>query len=304
MINHLQETVTQPHNRRVSWPTGYGKFVSIVEKRNMPAQAAADSLSELVHGRGLQPAFGASVPATCQSGTLRDGPWRRACRTNLRMTGRLYLRLAPLALVATLAGCSGSPDGDGMASPTGPSSGSGNAACAAQVTGLPSSIATDGGRFTFTITTGAGCAWSAQTNTTWADVAPGSGQGTATPVLTAAANTRTDARTLTITVNGQSFQVAQNAMPTAPVPVCSYLVDPTSLEEGPDAGTAEVTVTTLPGCAWTATASEGWITMLTSSGTGSARIKIEVTANTGDVRHAFLTVAGRRVDVRQRARQP
>jgi hypothetical protein len=41
---------------------------------------------------------------------------------------------------------------------------------------------------------------------------------------------------------------------------------------------------------------------LTASGTGNATILLELSPNPSDVRNAFVTVAGRRVDVRQRRR--
>jgi hypothetical protein len=117
-------------------------------------------------------------------------------------------------------------------------------------------------------------------------------------VLTVATNTRTDTRTLNVTVNGQSFRAVQNAN----LVTCSYVVEPTSLDQGPERGDASVALTAPAGCAWTATASEGWIRMLTPSGTGSATIKIELEQNTGDARSAFLTVAGQRVNITQRRR--
>lgn len=222
------------------------------------------------------------------------------------MTVPVYVRLAPFVLWAIVAGCSGTA-GDAASTPTGPSSGpstgpspgpSSGAGCTAQVTSLPSSVPPDGGRYAFTITIAAGCGWTARADVTWADVAPGSGQGTATPVLTVATNTRTDTRTLNVTVNGQSFRAVQNAN----LVTCSYVVEPTSLDQGPERGDASVALTAPAGCAWTATASEGWIRMLTPSGTGSATIKIELEQNTGDARSAFLTVAGQRVNITQRRR--
>lgn len=130
----------------------------------------------------------------------------------------------------------------------------------------------------------------------WADVAPGSGQGSATPVLNVGENTNFDARTITVTVNGQSFRVTQNAVS------CSYTLNPTSLDESPDGGSASVSLTATAGCTWTATASEGWIRVLTPSGTGSGTINLDLAPNPSDVRHAFLTIAGQRVNVTQRRR--
>ena len=130
----------------------------------------------------------------------------------------------------------------------------------------------------------------------WADVAPGSGQGNASPTLNVNANTTFFTRQFTVNVNGQVIQATQAGAN------CSYTVDPTSLEESFEGGRAWVNVSTTEGCGWTVTASEGWIRVLTTSGAGSATIFIELSPNSGDVRNAFLTVAGQRVDVRQRRR--
>jgi all-beta uncharacterized protein len=105
------------------------------------------------------------------------------------------------------------------------------------------------------------------------------------------------ARTVTVTVNGQSVGVLQN------VANCSFDVNPTTLDESSDGGVARVTVAASDArCTWTATASESWIRVLTPSATGSGTAEFQLLANTGDTRHAFLTIAGRRVDVTQRRR--
>jgi hypothetical protein len=157
-------------------------------------------------------------------------------------------------------------------------------------------VPTQSGRYTFAITIGSNCAWTARADVSWADVAPGSGLGSATPVLNVGENENRDTRTVTVTVNGQSFRVTQNAVG------CSYTLDPTSLDESPDGGSASVALTATAGCTWTATASEGWIRVLTPSGTGSATINLDIAPNPSDVRHAFLTIAGQRVNVTQRRR--
>ena len=164
------------------------------------------------------------------------------------------------------------------------------------VAGLPSSVAAAGNRYTFSITTAANCAWTAATDVTWADVAPGSGQGNATPALTVAPHTERDARTLTVTINGLRIPITQHIVP------CTYTLDRTAFDEGAQGGGIVVALTTLGGCAWTASASEGWIAVRTPSGAGSTAVTFELAPNLGDVRHAFLTVAGQQVNVTQQGR--
>lgn len=154
-----------------------------------------------------------------------------------------------------------------------------------------------GGRYQFSISLPATCQWTSRTDQSWADVAPGSGDGNATPVLNINENPRSDSRTLTVTINGQSFRTIQN------VPTCAYTLDPASLEESGGGGSARIVLTTGAACSWTATASESWIRVLTTSGVGSATINLELATNGGDVRHAFLTIAGQRVNVTQRRQQ-
>lgn len=153
-----------------------------------------------------------------------------------------------------------------------------------------------GGRYQFTIGVGSSCAWTARTNVNWADVAPGSGNGTATPTLNVNSNETFFLRYATVVINGRSFDITQGSVN------CSYTVEPTRLEETGEGGTARVTIKTADGCGWSASASEGWIRVLTTSGTGSATVFFELLPNPSDVRHAYVTVAGQRIDVTQRRR--
>jgi hypothetical protein len=130
----------------------------------------------------------------------------------------------------------------------------------------------------------------------WADVSPGSGQGNAAPVLTIGEHANRDARTLSVTVNGQSVRVTQNAIG------CSYSVSRTSMDVSPQGESVSIDVTTADGCVWTATSSDGWINVRTPSGAGSSTLGFDIAPNTGDTRRAFLTIAGLRVDITQQRR--
>jgi hypothetical protein len=127
-------------------------------------------------------------------------------------------------------------------------------------------------------------------------VAPGSGRGDATLALTVEQNTRPDdARTVTVTVNSMAFRVTQNRF------ICSYTLDKTSLDQEGAGGNVRINLTTRDWCPWTATASEGWMRVLTPSGTGSAAISVDLATNSSSQqRQGFLTIAGLRVDVLQR----
>jgi hypothetical protein len=152
------------------------------------------------------------------------------------------------------------------------------------------------GRYTFTITIASGCAWTATTDVSWADVAPGSGQGNGTPMLNVNENPNRDARTVTVSVNSQSFRVTQNAVG------CGYALNPSSIDAGAEGGGASVVLTATAGCLWTAVASESWIRVLTPNGTGSGTVNLDIASNSSDVRHAFVTIAGQRVNITQQRR--
>jgi hypothetical protein len=114
--------------------------------------------------------------------------------------------------------------------------------------------------------------------------------------LTVAPNSIPNARTATVVVNGLALRVIQTAAG------CSYAVSPAGLDLNADSSGASIALTATPGCGWGATASESWIRVLTPSGMGSATISLAISSNSGDVRHAFLTVAGQRVNVTQQTR--
>ena len=77
--------------------------------------------------------------------------------------------------------------------------------CNASVSGVPSSIPGAGGRYQVSIGLSSGCAWTARTDVNWADVAPGSGQGNATPMLNINRNDAFFTRQFTVYVNGQTL---------------------------------------------------------------------------------------------------
>lgn len=164
------------------------------------------------------------------------------------------------------------------------------------MTGLPTSVSADAARYSFSIAIASTCDWTAKSDASWADVAPGSGRGNATLTLTVEQNTRhDDSRTATVTVNGAPYRVTQNRF------VCSYAVNPTSFDQGPGGGNVQIALTTQHQCPWTATASESWIRVLTPSGNGSAAVSVDLESHSTNVdRRGYLTIAGIRVDVLQR----
>ena len=214
-----------------------------------------------------------------------------------RAMNRLFRKGFIAAITCAMAACGGNsttgPSSDGSA----PSSGS--AGCVASVTGLPSSVGASETRTVFTVSAGSGCSWTARPDAVWADVAPSAGIGTQSITLTVTQNTSEDSRTVMVLVNNQSHQIRQSGRTQAP---CTYVLSTTSITPTAAGESGQLNVTAPVQCPWTASASESWITVNPTSGTGNGTIDIRVAENFGGARSGFMTIAGQRIDVRQEGR--
>jgi len=154
---------------------------------------------------------------------------------------------------------------------------------------------------TVSVTSGAGCAWTAASNATWLTVTSGAtGTANGTVGYSVAANTGA-ARSGTLTIAGQTFTVAQDAG-AAP---CTYSLSSSSQNAPDTASSGSVGVTTTSGCAWTATSNASWLTITSgASGNGNGSVGFSIAANTGAARSGTLTVAGQTFTVNQAAPPP
>jgi hypothetical protein len=137
------------------------------------------------------------------------------------------------------------------------------------------------------VTTAAGCAWTATTADNWITITSGaSGSGNGSVHFTVAADSG-PARTATLTIAGQTFTVSQTTG-------CSYAINPSSQSIGAGGGAGSaVSVTTAAGCAWTATTTDAWITVTSgASGSGNGAVNFTAAANTGPARTGTITIAG------------
>jgi hypothetical protein len=169
--------------------------------------------------------------------------------------------------------------------------------CSWAISPMSQSVAAAGGTGSSTITTAAGCAWTATSNNTWIAVTAGaSGSANGTVTFTIAANTAGTIRTGTLTAAGHTFTVTQAA-------ACSYAISPVSRSHPAAGGTGTVAVTTTSGCNWTATSPASWVTITSgASGNSSGSVGYTVAANTATTaRSATLTIAGRSFTVTQAA---
>jgi hypothetical protein len=161
-----------------------------------------------------------------------------------------------------------------------------------------------GGAGTVTVTTQAGCAWTATRSGTWITMTAGSsGSGSGAVHYTVAANTGSNGRTGSITAAGQTIPIAQAGTSGA----CTYNVSPTSANfSAAGSNNSEIDVNTAGSCAWTATSQAAWITITDgSSDTGNGHVKYRVAINTTlAARVGTMTVAGRTVTISQSAVAP
>lgn len=161
------------------------------------------------------------------------------------------------------------------------------------------SVTAAGGSFAVSVTTNnPTCEWSAAVvSGSWITIssaAHGKGSGTVTYVV--AANPG-PGRSGTLNIAGLDFAVTQAAV------ACTFSIAPVSqsfLKAGGAGG--PIVVTTAPGCAWTATSNDLWITNVSpATGTGTGSITFTVDSKPGNnVRNGTITIAGQTFKVDQR----
>jgi hypothetical protein len=155
-----------------------------------------------------------------------------------------------------------------------------------------------GGEGRFTVTTQAGCQWSATSSAAWLTITSGSGTGTGDVVYVVQPNTATTPRSTAVTLNGQTYTVNQEA---AAPPTCTFVLSPTSLKFGAEGGEGRFTVTTQAGCQWKASSDASWAVVTSGSGTGSGEVVYAVQPNTDGARSMSITVGSQAHSVMQTA---
>jgi hypothetical protein len=153
-----------------------------------------------------------------------------------------------------------------------------------------------GGNGTVTVTTSAGCNWTASSNAAWVTISGGAtGTGSGTVGFNVAANTSALSRAATLTIAGKSFTVTESG------PSCTFALTPSLITAPPTGTSGSITVTTQPACAWTATTTSAWVTV-SGSGMGSGTATYTVQPNTGTIaRSGLVNIGGVFVGVSQAA---
>jgi hypothetical protein len=168
--------------------------------------------------------------------------------------------------------------------------------CTYSISPTTQPFAANGGAQTITVTAGAGCNWTAESNTPFITITGGiDGTGNGMVSYTVAANLNSGSRTGTLTVAGQEFTVTQ-----AGGSPCSFVLSPASQNFTAGGGSDSFTVTAPGGCNWAASSDVGWITTI-STGTGSGQVRFTVMSNSGAQRTGSIFVEGQMFTVMQDA---
>lgn len=148
-----------------------------------------------------------------------------------------------------------------------------------------------------TVTTAAGCAWSATSDRAWMSITSGSsGTGSGTVNVDLTANASSSERTGTLTIAGQPVTVKQDGL--AP---CAVQIAPESASLRYDDGSGAFSVSAADYCQWTVRSNASWITIRSASpGTGAGTVSYAVEKNTGAAsRTGTIGVADRTFTVTQ-----
>jgi Viral BACON domain len=135
-----------------------------------------------------------------------------------------------------------------------------------------------GGNGTVAVTAGSGCAWKAQSTSSWwlSVTAGSSGFGNGTVTYSVSYNTSSSPRTAHLLVGNKYFTVTQEAYG------CTYSISPTAQSVPAVGGSGIVNVTASSGCSWTAQSNANWISLNSgASGSGSGQVAYSVSVNSG-----------------------
>jgi Viral BACON domain/Putative binding domain, N-terminal len=207
----------------------------------------------------------------------------------LSFSFHLYSIAAALAVVAAACGESGVTQTTGPGPVT---------RCQTALTGLPTSLAPSAARLTATVSTNRECQWTIESEESWVRVTPESGQGEASVSVVVAENPAAIARSAALVVNGSRVAVSQQAA------ACRFELPNASTRVPAEGGPFSVSVSTIPGCKWSASSEVSWVRVGSSELTGSGNASFVADANTTGERSGTLTLAGLSFLVQQAATPP
>jgi hypothetical protein len=193
---------------------------------------------------------------------------------------------APLELTATIAGQTLAVH-------------QGGAACTVSLSGSSAAYGSGGGDGSVTVTTPAGCGYATAAGPNWITITSGgSGSGSGVLLYSVLPNPTTFARSGTLTIGGQPFQITQQPL------ACSVTLDTTNLGSpyGPGGGAGSIGVTTNgTNCSWAASSGAAWAFVTPPAGIGNGLVTVNIGSNSGSTteRATVLTVGGSAINISQ-----
>lgn len=172
--------------------------------------------------------------------------------------------------------------------------------CAYSLSPTTANVGSSGGNGSISLTTTAGCNWTAVSSAPWLTITGGSsGSGSGTISYSVQANTG-PARSATITAGGQTFTIDQASG-------CTYSINPSSQSFTGNGGSGSFNVTASnASCTWAAVSNQTWVAINGGgSGAGSGTVSFGVTLNaTDNLRTGTVTVSNQTFTVNQSAAAP
>jgi hypothetical protein len=148
------------------------------------------------------------------------------------------------------------------------------------------------GTGTVQVTVAQGCTWAATSGAPWLTITVGaSGNGSGQVQYAVAANSG-PARSASLSIEGQTVEVAQASG-------CTYNVGPAA-QDVPGAGASgAVSIATAAGCPWVASSNASWITVAAPSGSGPGQVPFTVASNQAPARVGTISIAGQLLTLNQ-----
>jgi hypothetical protein len=153
-------------------------------------------------------------------------------------------------------------------------------------------LAASGGSNVLSVRTAAGCAWTAASAADWLTLSPTSGNGPG-DVRFSVGTWNGPGRMATVRIADQTATVSQGSG-------CTVSFSPATLSTEAAGAQSAVQVSTMPGCAWSASSGTPWITIAGgSAGSGDGQVQVMVAPNPGPARQGSLAIAGQGLPVSQ-----
>ncbi len=167
--------------------------------------------------------------------------------------------------------------------------------CQVSVSNAPATFEAAGGTGSVTVSAARDCTWSVAVEAPWIALnGDAAGQGDGTVPYAVSPNPAPAARSGALRVDEQRLPLTQAAAP------CRFDLSRTGESIAASGGTARVNLSTLTGCAWSASSGASWISIASGqSGNASSAVVMTVAQNSGPAREGRVAIAGQSYLVQQ-----